>query len=102
LVHAYVIMSNHLHLLASAQDSYELSNIIRDFKSYTANQIIKQIVQNPKKSRQAWLTKLMKYYAKYENRNTKFQLGKKDNHPVELVSIKWIKAREKSRAQVDV
>ena len=71
-VHAYVIMSNHLHLLISAKEGFKLSNIIRDFKSYTATSIIKEITQNPKESRQAWLTKLMKYHAKYESANTKF------------------------------
>ncbi len=92
-VHAYVIMSNHLHLLVSAKSGFNLSDIIRDFKSYTASRIVKEITQNPKESRQVWLLKLFKYFGKYESRNKKFQFWKKDNHPVELVSPKWIKAR---------
>ena len=35
----------------------------------------------------------MKYHAKYESANTKFQFWKKDNHPVEVTSPRWIKAR---------
>jgi REP element-mobilizing transposase RayT len=93
LVHSYVIMSNHLHLIVSAREGLALSDLIRDFKSYTASVIIKEIIQNPKESRQVWMSKLMKYYGKYESRNTKFQFWKKDNHPVELFSPKWIKAR---------
>lgn len=92
-VHAYVIMSNHLHLLVSANEGYELSNIIRDFKRHTANTIIKEIIQNPKESRQAWLTNLMKYHAKYQGMNEKFQFWQKGNHPVEVTSPRWIKSR---------
>ena len=92
-VHAYVIMSNHLHLLVSAKESHALSDIIRDFKSFSATNIIKAIMQNPKESRQAWLMKLFKYFGKYNNSNKKFQFWQKGNHPVELVSPKWIKAR---------
>jgi REP element-mobilizing transposase RayT len=50
----YVIMSNHLHLMAKAQDGFELSWIIRDFKKYTSKQIIKAIEENNQKSEKEW------------------------------------------------
>jgi len=81
-VHAYVIMSNHLHLIISAKEGFELSNIIRDFKRRTAKEIIKYIVQNPKESRQAWILNMMKYYAKYNKNNTTYQVWKRDNYPI--------------------
>jgi REP element-mobilizing transposase RayT len=38
IIHAYVIMSNHLHLILRAKEgSAGLSAIIRDFKKYTSN-----------------------------------------------------------------
>ncbi len=39
----YVIMSNHIHLIARAKDNYTLSDILRDFKKHTSKQIIKMI-----------------------------------------------------------
>ncbi|MBN2015274.1 transposase [Candidatus Dojkabacteria bacterium] len=39
LLHAYVIMPNHLHILASAQNK-NLSSIIRDFKSFASYKIL--------------------------------------------------------------
>ena len=44
--HAWVIMSNHLHLIVSAKDEEKLADIIRDFKKYTSKQIIKAIDDN--------------------------------------------------------
>jgi GrpB-like predicted nucleotidyltransferase (UPF0157 family)/REP element-mobilizing transposase RayT len=37
-IYAYVIMSNHLHLVAQTE-GHELSHVLRDFKKFTANQI---------------------------------------------------------------
>ncbi|MGK0314890.1 MAG: putative transposase [Saprospiraceae bacterium] len=64
-VHAYVIMSNHLHLIVSAKEGFELSGIIRDFKAFTAKAIINELLTNPKESRQKWMLRLLKYFAKY-------------------------------------
>ncbi len=54
-VHAYVIMSNHIHLILSASTGNSLSNIVRDFKKHTSKKIVKTIVENPKESRSEWM-----------------------------------------------
>ncbi len=40
-IHAWCIMSNHLHLIVSTKLSFALSDVLRDFKKFTSNQIIK-------------------------------------------------------------
>ena len=42
-LYAWVLMSNHLHLLASAAEGYNLSDILRDFKKFTSKTIIDKI-----------------------------------------------------------
>ncbi|MFT7162297.1 MAG: putative transposase [Bacteroidia bacterium] len=39
IVHAYVIMSNHIHLVVRTRNNESLSAIIRDFKRYSAKVI---------------------------------------------------------------
>ena len=95
-VHAYVIMSNHLHLVVSAKEGFQLSNIIRDFKRHTSKTIITEILTNNKESRQEWMLKLFKYFAKYNKNNTTNQFWKRDNHPAELPYNKWIKRKRPS------
>ena len=34
-IYAYVMMSNHLHLLCKATNGFVLSDVIRDFKKFT-------------------------------------------------------------------
>lgn len=92
-VYSYVIMTNHIHLVCQASQGYELSSIIRDFKKFTTKKIIRLILNNNIESRQEWMMRLFKYYAKYNSSNTKYQMWKNDNHPVELFSVMWIGRR---------
>jgi putative transposase len=58
-IYAWVIMSNHIHLIVQS-DKVPLSDILRDFKKFTATAIIKAIANNPKESRKRWLLWLLK------------------------------------------
>ncbi len=59
VVFAWVVMTNHVHLIVKSKDD-NLSDIIRDFKKFTASKIIKSISDNPKESRRKWLLWLLK------------------------------------------
>jgi REP element-mobilizing transposase RayT len=58
-IYAWVIMSNHIHLIVS-NDKGKLSDCIRDFKKFTASKIYKAIEANEKESRKKWLLWLLK------------------------------------------
>jgi putative transposase len=58
-VYAWVIMSNHCHLIISS-DKIPLSNIIRDLKKFTAKTIVKAIETNPFESRKHWMLWLLR------------------------------------------
>jgi putative transposase len=84
VVHAWVIMSNHVHLLISLKKDAPcgLSDIMRDMKKYTAMQIIKYIRENEQESRRNWLLYLLSNAGKRNSNNTNFQLWQQDNHPI--------------------
>ena len=88
-VNAYVVMSNHLHLVVWAEEKSKvrLSNIIRDFKRYTANQIYQAIQEEPE-SRREWLLYLFRYFARKHHPNQHFHFWQNDNHPIRLWSSK--------------
>ena len=94
LVFAYVIMTNHLHLILQTDTTshYSLSEIIRDFKKFTSYSILNAI-QNEPESRRDWLMHMFAYYAKYNPNNAHFQLWKQDNHPIALYSEKVIRQK---------
>lgn len=50
-VFAWCLMSNHLHLVCRAFDDKRISDIVRDFKKYTAKAILEKIQQEPESRR---------------------------------------------------
>ena len=78
-IFAWCIMTSHAHLIIRAQESYHLSDILRDFKKFTSKKILKSIKDNPQESRKQMLLEQFE-----TNQGTRFwQPG---NHPIELWS----------------
>ena len=51
LIYGWVLITNHIHLIVRST-KVPLSDIIRDFKKFTAKEIYKEIKNNVKESRQ--------------------------------------------------
>ncbi len=73
-VFAYVIMSNHVHLVAQSTVG-QLSNTIRDIKKYTSKRIIDTIYSIPE-SRREWMINRFQFNARKHKRNSKYGLMK--------------------------
>ncbi|MFC4261409.1 transposase [Ferruginibacter yonginensis] len=58
-IYAWVVMSNHIHLIVQSSQN-NLSDIIRDFKKFTASTIYAAIENNKNESRKNWLLWLLK------------------------------------------
>jgi REP element-mobilizing transposase RayT len=81
---AYVVMSNHVHLVAQSS-SGDLSGIIRDVKKYTSKRIIETIQSIPE-SRSGWMLPIFSHAASQHKRNTDYQVWTHENHAVILYS----------------
>ncbi|TKC12718.1 transposase [Pedobacter polaris] len=57
-VYGWVLMSNHIHMIISSNKD-NLSDIIRDFKKYTATKIVEAISNSANESRKRWLLWLL-------------------------------------------
>ncbi len=90
-VHAWCLMTSHVHLIISAEEpeKTQLSDIIRDLKKYTAQQIIREIENGPE-SRREWLLDKFAFAAKSNSRNTSYQFWQQNNHAEELFSNNFI------------
>ena len=81
----WVIMSNHLHLIVFTEQS-DLSDVLRDFKKFTAHKILESIRQESE-SRREWLLYMFKYFAAVNTNNRTFQFWQQDNHPIALWTL---------------
>lgn len=89
---AYVIMSNHLHLIAHAEENYRLSDILKDFKRFTSTKI-RRLIEEKHTPEREWLLHVMHYYAKFNHNNSDYQLWQRGNHPVELFSLPFLRQK---------
>lgn len=71
-ISAWVVMSNHIHTIWRAENS-NLSDIIRDFKTFTSKEIT-AAVNKEAKSRREWLLYMFRFFANRTNANDNFKV----------------------------
>lgn len=86
ILYAYVIMSNHVHMIAAAQEGYHLSDILRDLKKFTSKRLIEAIENNPQESRKRWMLWIFRSAGQKNHNNQTYQFWQQDNRPIELSS----------------
>ena len=55
IIYAWVLMSNHLHMIAGTSGKGPLSDIVRDYKKYTSKAILRDLQENIQESRSKWM-----------------------------------------------
>ncbi len=90
---AYVIMSNHLHLILRS-DSGKLSDTIRDFKKFTAVNTI-EAIKREQESRREWMLHRFEWNGAQNARNSNNQFWVQDNRPEVIFSQKSFSAKAK-------
>ncbi len=70
-LHAWVIMTNHVHLIISSETT-KLEELVRDIKKFTSKQIIKSIIDNPDESRKEWMLNMFSFVGKGNKNNKEF------------------------------
>jgi putative transposase len=92
-LHAWILMSNHVHLIISCKQGFLISDCLRDLKKYTSKQIVEAIKNNPKESRKEWMIWMFERAGKKNVNNKGFQFWQQDNHPIELVTNEMLQER---------
>ena len=77
MIYGYVILENHLHLIASGPD---LSEAIGDFKSYTARRIIDFLEER----RVSTLLEQLKWHKARHKTDRTYQLWQEGSHPQDI------------------
>jgi REP element-mobilizing transposase RayT len=91
ILFAFVIMSNHIHLLVRARNG-NLSDVIRDLKGYSSKQIIEAIKNTPE-SRKDWILMHLAYAAGGHARNKFYQVWTHENHAEIVFSSSFFKQK---------
>jgi REP element-mobilizing transposase RayT len=87
---AYVIMSNHIHILAQSEVG-DLSGFTRDFKNYSSKRFL-EIIDGGKESRSDWLKLIFNYHGRFKNKQTN-QIRTHENHAEHIFRQKFIEQK---------
>ena len=82
VLYGYVVMSNHIHMIIQSNDG-KLSDLLRDFKKFTAKTILEKI-QNEPESRREWMLERFKLATETHSRNKNYQFWQYGNHAEEI------------------
>ena len=87
-IHGWCLMSSHLHMIISTYKD-PLSGIMRDFKSHTAKEIVKEL-DTIYESRRHWMLELFGEVADGLMRITNYKVWQDGNHPILLTKKKFV------------
>lgn len=91
-LHAWCIMSSHIHMIVSKSGKASLSEILRDFKKFTSKRII-ELIEKINESRREWLVNAFEKAADRIKRNSKYKVWQDGNHPILLDTNKMLDQR---------
>lgn len=92
-IHAWCIMSSHVHLVFRSIKGQKPELLIGDLKRFTSKSIVKAIQENPRESRKEFLLEYFKNEGEKSSNVTNYQFWRHDNKPIELWSNKVIKQK---------
>ena len=85
-VHAWVLMTNHLHMICSCKPENDIALVLRNMKSFTAMKLIDAIIKNPKESRMENILNAFELEGKKSTSNFRYKFWQHENHPILLDS----------------
>lgn len=88
-IHAWCLMTNHLHMIISAGGEMSLSEIIRDFKRHTAKKILYDMEKNYTESRRKWMLWMFRKKGTSSINNEIYQFWTHHNRPKEIYSSRF-------------
>ena len=91
-IYGWVLMTNHLHLIARAQEGFCLSHIIRDFKKFTSKRLTERM-RAIGESRRDWILDKLNFEARRTGRAENFKVWQDSNHAVCIESGNWLSQR---------
>ena len=93
-IYAWCLMSNHLHLIASAKENgkYSLSDILRDFKKFTSKAVVQKIVEIPE-SRRKWLLDRFEFAGRYNKKIEYYKFWQDGNEAKEIFSSDFLQQK---------
>lgn len=92
-IYAWVLMTNHLHMIVDTSGPDSIGDVLRDFKKFTSKSIVKAIQEKEQESRQEWLMNRFRFRAANDKKVTNYKFWQEDNHVETIYSYDFFKQK---------
>ena len=90
-IYAWVLMTNHLHMIVGIRGENTIGDLLRDFKKFTSKKIVKAIQDNQQESRKNWMMNRFWFRGANDKKITNYRFWQEDNHVEQLYSYDFYK-----------
>ncbi len=84
IIYAWVLMSNHLHMISGSKGEYKVSDIMRDFKKFTSKEILRTLLADSTESRREWMLNRFEYSGKNDDKIKNYRFWQEGNDAQEI------------------
>ena len=89
-IYAWVLMTNHLHMVVSAEGTQTVGDILRDFKKFTNKKILKALEEDEHESRRVWMLDRFRFAGANDRRITNYRFWQEGNHVEEIYTAEFL------------
>ncbi|MDP4240962.1 MAG: transposase [Bacteroidota bacterium] len=84
VIYAWVLMSNHMHMIVGSNGENKVSDILRDFKKFTSKEILRILLVESTESRRDWMLNRFEYAGKNDKKITNYRFWQEGNDAQEI------------------
>jgi putative transposase len=84
IIYAWVLMTNHMHMIAGACGENKISDILRDFKKFTSKKILQTLLVESGESRREWMLNRFEYAGKNDKKITNYKFWQEGKDAQEI------------------
>ena len=89
-IYAWVLMTNHLHMVVDMDGGHEVGDILRDFKKFTNKKILSTLETDKHESRRTWMLDRFRFAAANDRRITNYRFWQEGNHVEEIYTQEFL------------
>ena len=86
-IYAWVLMSNHLLAIVSAEEGQAVGDIMRDFKKFSSKRILAELENDLQESRRHWMLDRFRFAAANDKKIARYRFWQEGYHPEVIHSV---------------
>ena len=84
IIYAWVVMTNHMHMIVGSTSENKVSDILRDFKKFTSKEILRTLLIDNTESRKEWMLNRFEYSGKNDKKIKNYRFWQEGNDAQEI------------------